>query len=129
MMWAASLIHAWAYELIFALPFGGGRFVTGNSFYGEINPPVRRIGHATITNLWGGGPNTNPPALNPVFSRFGDRLNFTLTYTRPTISDATAVEYVRLIEAEMFAPSSVRRPCRTTKRLRVNTQEIQCRSR
>lgn len=106
MMWAASLIHAWVYELVFALPFGGGLFASGNSFYGEINPPIRRIGNVTITNLWGGGPNTTPPGLNPVFSRFGDRLNLTLTYTRPAISDATASEYVKLIECEMFGEPS-----------------------
>ncbi|HWL92249.1 MAG TPA: hypothetical protein VNT79_01830, partial [Phycisphaerae bacterium] len=102
MMWAASLIHAWAYELIFSLPFGGGRFSTGFSIYGEIDPPVRKIGGATVVNLWGGGPNVNPPALNPVFSRFGDRLNLTMTYTRPAVSDETAEEFVLLIERHMF---------------------------
>ncbi|MBX3393971.1 MAG: hypothetical protein KF841_01250 [Phycisphaerae bacterium] len=105
MMWAASLIHAWVYELVFALPFGGGSFATGNSFYGEIDSPVRRMGDATVSNLWGGGPNTTPPGLNPVFSRFADRLNLTLTYTRPAISDATAAEYVKLIECEMTGES------------------------
>ena len=102
MMWAASLIHAWVYELIFLLPLGSGRFASGFSFYGEIDQPVRRIGPARVLNLWGGGPNTSPPALNPVFSRFDDRLNFSLTYTRPAVSDATADAYVRLIESEMF---------------------------
>ncbi len=102
MMWAASLIHAWVYELIFLLPLGSGRFASGFSFYGETDPPVRQIGPARVLNLWGGGPNTNPPALNPVFSRFDERLNFSLTYTRPAVSDVTAGAYVHLIESEMF---------------------------
>ncbi len=102
MMWAASLLHAWAYELIFLLPFGSGRFATGFSFYGEIDPPVRCIGGARVLNLWGGGPNTTPPGWNPVFSRFHDRLNFTLTYTWPAVSDELAERYVGLIEEQVF---------------------------
>ncbi len=102
MMWAASLIHAWVYEAIFLLPLGGGKFSTGFSFYGEIDPPVRQMGNAKVVNLWGGGPNTNPPALNPVFSRFGDRLNFTLTYTWPVVSDELAAAYMACIDEEIF---------------------------
>lgn len=104
MMWAASLIHAWVYDIIFSLPFEGGRYATGFSYYGEIARPLRKLGGAKVVNLWGGGPNTTPPALNPTFSRFDDRLNLTLTYTMPAVSDATAADYVRLIERELFAP-------------------------
>lgn len=104
MMWAAALIHAWVYEAIFLLPLGGGKFSTGFSFYGEITPPVRRMGSASVVNLWGGGPNTNPPAFNPVFSRFDDRLNFTLTYTHPVVSEELAEAFMAMVDEEIFAP-------------------------
>ncbi len=102
MLWAASHLHASLYKWIFLLPLGSGRFATGFSYYGEIVPPVRRIVGAKVLNLWGGGPNTTPPGWNPVFSRFGDRLNFTLTYSWPTVSDELAERYVGLIEEQVF---------------------------
>lgn len=104
MMWAASYIHEWTYRLIFKLPLDIGEFASGFSYYGEISEPVRTLCGARVLNLWGGGPTTTPPALNPVFSKFENRLNLSLTYDRKIVSDAMAQRYVELIEEQLFEP-------------------------
>jgi hypothetical protein len=102
MMWAASFIHEWSYKLIFKLPLDIAEFASGFSYYGEISEPVRTICGARVLNLWGGGPTTTPPALNPVFSKFENRLNMTMTYDKQVVSDQVAQRYVELIEEHLF---------------------------
>lgn len=105
LMWSASFIPVWFYDLIFRLPLGNTAFSSGFSYYGEIASPLRSLGGFRVTNLWGGGPTTTPPGWNPVFSRFGDKLNLTLTYSWPIVSDELASRYAELIESELFQSS------------------------
>ncbi len=100
---AASWVHAWFYPLIFKYSFAAGAFSSGFSYYSEIPSPLRTLAGATVTNLWGGGPIATPPGWNPVFSRYGDRLNLCLTWTRPAITDDLAVRYASYIEEYVFA--------------------------
>ena len=95
---AASLIHAWFYPAIFRFAFAGAAYSSGFSYYGEIDSPLRRLAGADVTNIWGGGPSTTPPGWNPVFSRYGDRLNLSLTWTSPHIPDTLAERYASHIE-------------------------------
>jgi len=101
-LWWASLMHTWTYGLIFRWPRLAPNFNTGFSCYGEITDPLRTLLGARVTNLWGGGPTTVPPGWNPVFSRFGDGLNLSLTYSRPALNDRLSQRYVELIEQTML---------------------------
>lgn len=101
----AALWHAWFYHLIFKLPLSVNRCSSGFSYYGEIKGHLRTIGNARVKNIWGGGPTTTPPAWNPVFSKFGEQLNLSLTYSRPTIGDDLARRYAELIEDELVNPT------------------------
>jgi len=105
MMWAASTIHAWIYRMIFKLPLDIVEFGSGFSYYGEISEPIRSLCGARVLNAWGGGPTTTPPALNPVYSKFEDRLNLSLTYDHQVISDELAGRYLELIDQQMFEPA------------------------
>lgn len=100
---AAALIHAWFYPTLFRFAFAGAAYSSGFSYYGEIDSPLRRLAGAEVTNIWGGGPSTTPPGWNPVFSRYGDRLNLSLTWTRPHIPDTLAHRYAACIE-ELVLP-------------------------
>jgi hypothetical protein len=104
MMWAASFLHKWSYPVIFKLPLDLVEFASGFSYYGEIAEPIRSLCGTRVLNLWGGGPTTSPPGLNPVFSKFEDRLNLSLTYDRHLVSDPLVHRFLALIEAEMFEP-------------------------
>lgn len=99
---AASLVHAWFYPRIFRRFFTGGAYSSGFSYYGEIESPLRRFAGADVLNIWGGGPTTTPPGWNPVFSRYGDRLNLSLTWTPPASPDALAERYASYIEQGLF---------------------------
>jgi hypothetical protein len=102
MVWMASFLRTSFYDLVFRLPLGFEALTSGFSYYGEIEPPIRFFGGLPVINLFGGGPLGSPPGWNPVFSRFQDRLNFSLTWNRPAIGDHLAHRYVELIEQEMF---------------------------
>lgn len=101
----AASLHHWCYDWIFKLPLLTKRYSSGFSYYGEIPEHLKSLGGAAVRNIWGGGPTTTPPAWNPVFSRFGERLNLSLTYTRPAISDELACRYLELIRAEVLGPT------------------------
>lgn len=77
-------------------------YASGFSFYGEIDPPLRELLGARVTNFWGGGTLSAPPGWNPVFSRFGDRLNLCLSWLDGYHRAATAGRYLELIDAEML---------------------------
>lgn len=102
MLETASLVHAWFYPLIFRRFFTSGAYSSGFSYYGEIESPLRRLAGAEVLNIWGGGPTTTPPGWNPVFSRYGDRLNLSLTWSPAAIPDALAERYARHIEELLF---------------------------
>lgn len=105
MLELAARVHPWFYGLLFKLPPGVNIFASGFSYYGEIERPLRTIGGAKVVNIWGGGPTTTPPAWNPVFSRFGDRLNLSLTYVHPAVSDELAQRYLARIDEEICRPT------------------------
>jgi len=107
LMWAAGLIHNRVYLTCLRRSLSARHYSSGFSLYGEIAHPLRRAGDARVTNIWGGGPIVAPPGVNPVFSRFERRLNLTLTYARPAISDNLAHRYVDAIEAAMFGRTPV----------------------
>ncbi|MFH1419966.1 MAG: hypothetical protein ABII12_16960 [Planctomycetota bacterium] len=103
MAWGASFMRAGIYGFVaFKLSTGFDRLTSGFSCYGEIAPPFRSIGGADVVNCWGGGPLATPPGWNPVFNKFRDRMNFSLTWNRPAISDGLAGQYAALIEEEVF---------------------------
>ncbi|MCB9851693.1 MAG: hypothetical protein H6819_01255 [Phycisphaerales bacterium] len=100
--WAANFSRAGFYQLLMRLPLGLEALSSGFSYYGGIRAPIDAICGARVTNLWGAGPLPTPPAWNPVFARFGDTLNMSLTYSRPAISDELATKYLRYIDEAMF---------------------------
>lgn len=100
--WAASFARAGFYQWLMKLPLGLEALSSGFSYYGGIRAPIDAICGARVINLWGAGPLPTPPAWNPVFSRFVDTLNLSLTYSRPAITDALAANYMAAIEEEMF---------------------------
>lgn len=102
MMWMASRLRASLYPLIFKLPSGFEKLCSGFSYYGEIAQPIRQLAGCRVTNVYGGGPLPVPPGINPVFSRFGDRLNLSLTWARPAIPDDLAQQYADLIERHLL---------------------------
>jgi len=102
-MWMASALRIWMYDLLLRMPLGFGSLSSGFSYYGEIVRPIRSIGGAAVCNVWGAGPMATPPGWNPVFSRFGDTLNLSLTYNRPGVPDELARRFVELIEEEAAA--------------------------
>lgn len=101
----ASLWHAWLYHWIFKLPLSVNQCSSGFSYYAEIKNHLTSIAGAKVVNIYGGGPTTTPPAWNPVFSKFADNLNLSLTYSRPAMSDEWAVRYADLIEDELVNPA------------------------
>lgn len=100
MMWMASAMRIWMYDIMLRMPIGFGSLSSGYSYYGEIPRPVDALGGATVVNLWGAGPMVTPPGWNPVFSRHGDRLNLSLTHNRPSVPDELAGRFLDLIEEE-----------------------------
>ncbi|MBN2561267.1 MAG: hypothetical protein JXQ75_10095 [Phycisphaerae bacterium] len=105
MMWMLSLSRASMYKLLLKLRLGFVPLASGYSCYGEIDRPLRVFGGAKVTNVWGAGLTTTPPGWNPVFSRFKDKLNLSLTYNCPAVSDELARRYVDCIEEEMLEPA------------------------
>jgi|GEM_PF-1473297 len=101
MFWAADWSRWWFYQMLMRLPLGLEALSSGYSYYGEIRYPIRNICGAQVTNLWGAGPLPTPPAWNPVFCWFDGVLNFSLTYTRPVVSDELAERYAEYIFEEI----------------------------
>ena len=102
LMQAAAYVHAWTYSLIFKLPLRMPVLASGFSYYGEVREPLRTLCGARVVNVWGGGPITTPPGLNPVFSRFEDRLNLALTYDSSAVNEQMARRFLQLIEEEIL---------------------------
>lgn len=103
MMWAASRLRAWTYQLLFDLRLGFVPLASGFSYYGELARPVHTFCGVPVTNLWGAGLAATPPGWNLAISRFADRLNLTLTYNQPAVSPELARQYLDYFEEEAFA--------------------------
>lgn len=88
-------------------------YATGFSYYGELDPPLRHMLGAPITNMYGGGVVSNPPGWNVTFSRFADRLNLVLAWPEGVFPEGAAERYAELIESELFETSPVTREPRT----------------
>jgi hypothetical protein len=104
MVWLASFLRVSVYDRILRLPLGFESLTSGFSYYGEISPPVRSFGGTRIVNFYGGGPLASPPGWNPVFSRYEERLNLSLTWNRPAMPDDLAHRYAQLIAEEVLPP-------------------------
>lgn len=78
-------------------------FVTGFSLYGEIEPPLRTFLGAQVTNLYGGGVISIPPAWNVTFSRFAERMNLVIAWPEAAFPPAVVTRYADLIEEEALA--------------------------
>lgn len=102
LVWGASFLRARQYRWLLSGSWGLQPYASGFSYYGEIEPPLRRFGGAQVTNLWGSGTMSAPPGWNPVFSRFGESLNLGLTWLEGYFNRATAERYVALIEQELL---------------------------
>lgn len=79
-------------------------FVTGFSFSGDIQPPLRRFLGAEVTNLWGAGVVSIPPGLNPVFTKFGRRMTLALSWPDGSYPECVAVRYAELIAQQALEP-------------------------
>lgn len=111
LMWAAGFMRAWQYRIMLRLPIGLEPYASGFSYYGEIDPPLREFLGARVTNLWGTGPLSAPPGWNPLFCRFGQRMNFTITWLSGCIPDGLAEEFALEIEREALeGPDAGPRP-------------------
>jgi len=75
-------------------------FVTGFSFYGEIDPPLRSILGARVTNLYGSGVISIPPAWNVTFSRFAERINMVIAWPDEAFPPTVVERAADLIEEE-----------------------------
>lgn len=73
---------------------------SGFSYVGEIRPAIRALLGARVVNVWGATPQPAPPGWNTGFYRFGDRLNFSLTWLQGYVPDPLAEEFASLIEHE-----------------------------
>lgn len=76
-------------------------FATGYSFYGEIDPPLRRFLGAEVTNLWGCGALSIPPGWNVTLSKFKDRVNFAIAWPDEAFPESVVQRYADLIEEEV----------------------------
>jgi hypothetical protein len=74
--------------------------VTGFAFVGDVDPPVRQFLGAEVSNLWGGGVFCIPPGWNPVFSRFGNKLNLAVFWPEGAFPEEVVWRYADLIEHE-----------------------------
>ncbi|MCK6484981.1 MAG: hypothetical protein HUU22_15830 [Phycisphaerae bacterium] len=102
LVWGASFLRARQYRWLLSGSWGLQPYASGFSYYGEIDPPIRRFGGARVTNLWGSGTMSAPPGWNPVFSRFGESLNLGLTWLEGYFDRSTAERYAGLIEGELL---------------------------
>lgn len=78
-------------------------FATGFSYYGEIEPPLRRFLGTEVENLYGGGVVSIPPAWNVTFSRFGQAMNMVVAWPSAVFPPAVVERYAALIAEELFA--------------------------
>lgn len=103
-LWALLSVMGWMragqYRWLLRQPIGLQPYVSGFSYYGEIGPPLTEFLGARVTNLYGVAPLAAPPGWNPIFSRFGDRLNFALTWIRGYIADEVGEEFAKTTEVE-----------------------------
>jgi hypothetical protein len=102
LLWLAGQLRNWQYHLLMGWVTRRQPSVTGYSFFREIEPPIRQFVGAQLTDFWTFGPASLPPGWNPVFSRFGDQWNFTLSWASGAYPERVAERYADLIEEEVF---------------------------
>ena len=102
MVWAASYLRASWYPLLFKLRLGFETLSSGFSYVHAMEQQGAEIAGAPIADMWYGGPLATPPGWNPVFTRFRDRVNLSLTWNRPGVADDVARRYAELIEQEVL---------------------------
>jgi hypothetical protein len=77
-------------------------FLTGFSYLGASEPPLRRFLGADVTNLYGGGVISIPPAWNVTFARCGERLNLVMAWPEGELPERVVLRYADLLEAEVL---------------------------
>lgn len=102
LQWLTAELRAGQYRRLIARQTREQPFATGLSYYGELDPPLRSLLGAEITNMWGAAVVSVPPGWNPAFSKFAGRINFALAWPGETASEAVARRYADLIEEEVF---------------------------
>ncbi len=102
LLWLTSQLRTWQYRAFVRTVFSARPFTSGYSFYGEIDPPIREFVGATVTDFWGIALISIPPGLNPLFCRFGDRINFMIVWPEGSFPEAVVRRYADLIEEEVF---------------------------
>jgi diacylglycerol O-acyltransferase len=103
LLWLTGLLRAGQYRWLLRQPIGLQPYVSGFSYYGDVGPPIGQFLGVRVTNLYGVAPLTAPPGWNPIFSRFGARLNLALTWIKGFIPDELAAEFAAEIEREALA--------------------------
>jgi len=105
-LWLASQLRPRQFEFALSLPLGLPDFSTGFSYYGEVDPPLRTFLGIPVSNLWGCAPMAIPPGLNPAFSRYQDRLNFSLAWSEPHLDATWPETLTQYIEFEALGRTS-----------------------
>lgn len=103
MAWMASFLRASMYPWLLKLPLGFEALSSGFSYYPAFADPPLSFCGCPATEVWGGGPLGTPPGWNPVFMRYRDRFNYTLTWNRPDIPDEFAALFTAEIEREVLS--------------------------
>jgi hypothetical protein len=101
--WLPAELRTWQYRWFIRRYIGRQPFATGYSFFGQIDPPIKRFVGADVTNFWGTGVVSIPPGWNPNFSRYEDKFNFGLAWPDAAFPEEVARRYAELIEEEVFA--------------------------
>ena len=102
MQWLTSQLRVGPYRKLIDHFVRNQPFATGYAFFGEIDPPLRQFLGTEITNLWGTGVISIPPGWNPTFSKFKDRINFSLAWSESAFPEDVVHRYADLIEQEVF---------------------------
>lgn len=104
MLWLLAQLRFSQYRRLMGLQVRRQPFATGYSFYGEIDPPLRRFLGAEVTNLWGCGALSIPPGWNVTLSKFKDRINFAIAWPDEAFPENVVQRYADLIEEEACSP-------------------------
>lgn len=99
-MWLTSQLRHWQYCMLMNVMGRAQPYITGYSFWGPLDPPLRRFVGADVTNLFGYGLISIPPGWNPVFSKVGNRINLSMAYPGGSFPEEVVRRYADLIEDE-----------------------------
>jgi hypothetical protein len=102
MMWLTAQLRTWQYRLLTNNLARTVPLVTGYSFWGPLDPPMKEFVGARVSNLWGYGVVSIPPGWNPVFCRYEDKINLSLAWPDASFSEEVVRRYADLIEEEIM---------------------------